>query len=80
VNLNSNFFFQRKRIYKGAFDDVKGHYVGHALVIAGYNKEHFYIVDPSPKAPKKNGKYWVDQDFVITSILLHNPYIAAIWK
>lgn len=77
--VNSTYFYHKKRRYKGKFDDIKGNEVGHYIVVAGYDKKRFFIVDPGSKTIHK-GKYWVDQDFLIVSTLIWGGWLNVIWK
>lgn len=79
ISVNSTYFYKRKRKYKDKFDDIKGSEVGHFLVIAGYDKNRFYVVDPNFTAPK-NGKYWVKQDYLIVSTLILGGHVIILRK
>lgn len=74
AELSNTYLYKKSKSLKpGEFNDaMKGEIEGHGVVIAGFNKNKFKIVDPSSKNNpySKNGIYWITIDELIASIFI----------
>jgi hypothetical protein len=71
--LSATYLYRRKREFAERVDDVRGMPVGHFVVICGYypRTDRFIVRDPSSHIPfSRSGKYTVDAERLLTSILL----------
>jgi len=71
--LSATYLYGSKRELGNRYDDVRGMPVGHFVVICGYypRTDRFLVRDPSSHIPfSRSGKYTVDSERLVTSILL----------
>jgi hypothetical protein len=71
--LSATYLYRRKREHGKRYDDVRGMPVGHFVVICGYypRTDRFVVRDPAIHIPfSRSGKYSVDAQRLVTSILL----------
>ena len=80
--LNSTLIYKIRRVYRNNFDDIKGEYVGHFIVISGYDsrKDKFILVDSDRMADKRKGIIKVDADLLINSIIMHTGDLIVVKK
>lgn len=71
MELSSTFLYKKRKSTKpGRFNDAfKGEIEGHGIVVAGFDKNKFKVVDPDSKSNpySKSGIYWVFIDELIMS-------------
>ena len=76
IELASNYLYKKSKSSKqGKFDDpVRGKIDGHGVVVAGFSKSKFKIIDPDSKSNpySKNGIYWVIEEDLIMSFSVLN--------
>jgi len=74
VEIASTFLYKKsKSIKPGQFNNpFKGKIEGHGVVIAGFNKNKFKIIDPDSKNNpySRSGIYWISIDELIASIFI----------
>ncbi len=74
VELASTFFYKKaKGTGPGKFDNsIKGEIEGHCVVIAGFKKDKFKVVDPDSRNNpfSKKGIYWIKAKELIASIFI----------
>jgi hypothetical protein len=74
TGLSSTYLYRAKReLSDGTLDDVRGHPVGHFVVIAGWDERRRRVMVVDPYQPNPWGpshEYWIDVDRVVAAILL----------
>jgi hypothetical protein len=76
VNAPRERYFPEESCWKP--DDIKGHPYGHVVVISGYRRDSFQIIDPWPQAKEE---YYVKGDVLIDAILRNDSNLLAFsWK
>ena len=74
TGLSSTYLYRAQReLPDGTLDDVRGHPVGHFVVIAGWDdaKRRVLVVDPyQPNPYGSSHRYWLGIDRVVAAILL----------
>ncbi len=67
--LNGSIFYNRKRVYRGRYNDIKGEYFGHCVVTSGFKNNKFIITDPGNLSDKTRGIVEVDSNVLISIII-----------
>jgi len=74
TGLSSTYLYRSAReLPDGTPDDVRGHPVGHFVVIAGWDERHRRVLVVDPYQPNPYGsshEYWIGVDRVVGAILL----------
>ncbi len=74
AGLSATYLYRSEReLPDGTLDDVRGHPVGHFVVIAGWDarSRRVMVVDPyEPNPWGPSHEYWIDVDRVVAAILL----------
>lgn len=82
TGLSATYLYGTPREFEDAYDDVRGESAGHFVVISGYypKSDRFVVADPFEKVPlgRSNGRYSVDAERLIASILLGDGSYDAV--
>lgn len=76
--LNGSVFYNHKRVYRGRYNDIKGEYFGHCVVISGFKNNKFIITDPEKISNKTKGIIEIDSNTLTNAIIGHTCQIIAI--
>lgn len=76
--LNGSIFYNRKRVYRGRYDDIRGEYFGHCVVTTGFRNDNFIITNPGSLSNKTKGIVEIDSDVLISAIISHADQIIII--
>lgn len=76
--LNGSIFYNRKRVYRGRYDDIRGEYFGHCVVTIGFRNDKFIIIDPGSLSNKTKGIIEIDSDILISIIISQADQIIII--
>lgn len=81
TGLSATYLYRTPRELDERYDDVRGHPVGHFVVISGYypRSERFVVCDPSPHIPfSRSGRYKVSAERLIAATLLGDSTYDAV--
>jgi len=68
-SVNGSIFYSKRRVYRGKYDDIRGEYFGHIVVVTGYKNGKFIITDTEKISNKTGGIIEIDADLLINCIL-----------
>lgn len=76
--INGSIFYGKRRVYRKKYDDIRGEYFGHVVVITGYDDHNFIVTDTEKISNKTNGIIKIDKDILINSIFLQSGNVIVV--
>lgn len=76
--LNGSIIYNRKRVYHDKYDDIRGEYFGHCVVISGFRNNKFILTDSEKLSNRTKGIMEISSDVLMNAILGHTDQIIII--